>query len=498
MRTPVRSRSAWGRAAGAAIALTAACGDLPALEEADASRTRRDAAGPDAIAPEDTGLGTPDTGTETMDAGLATLDTGTGTPDAGVIATDASVMDVGLGIDGWVGPSEDSGQDAFVPSISDGGPRARLECVHRHALGEDLFLLARDSDTSVPSFATVATTAGLLVAVYSTTSAGTRALEVFQVRTSGADAGPLPPETLPETEGGSLPTLVSGPDGFWLSFVQGGQLRVARFDESFTALGSPSTVASASPSTPPRLARTSTGGYLVWTSGSEIRGRALDESGAPAGLEHVLVSAGRAVQQVALERVGAGDALALSWANGGAPRVARLDPSSGTTGAASDVAGDPGIFSSLDLAGASRPATPGATPLAGAAVYDVDDLGFRDVVFRVVSEMGGPALSVAAIAAGGEQAWGATVEPYLSGYAVAYRARVPRVERPVLRVGYLDEESCAVGAVLDSFTLGTLGSETGAPAALGVDGDTMMIAWSERQDLYVDYVVATLTCTERR
>jgi hypothetical protein len=390
--------------------------------------------------------------------------------------------------------------DVFFPEGWDGGPPGSLDCVHAHRMGEDLFRLSVDGNKDVPSFASVASGAGELVAVYSSSDfvpgSGLRNLEVFRLRSSGADPV-VPPALIPGTEGASLPTLVAGDDGYWLSYVQGGSILVARFDASFAPVGAPSTVVSASPSVPPQLVRTSTGGYVAWVSGVEIRGRPLDANGAPSGAERLLLMGSSAFQQASLERVGAEDALALAWADGGRPRVARLDPSTGTLGPASDLSGDPGIFTSLDMAGISSAGDMGEVPLAGAAVYDLNDLGFRDVVFRVVSESGSSSLPVATVAAGGDQAWGATVAPYLSGYAVAYRAMVAGLPRPVLRVGYLDREGCRVGAVSDRYVVGALGSATGAPAELGVEGGTMLIVWSEERDTYFEYWAATLTCTER-
>ncbi|GAB4208467.1 MAG: hypothetical protein OHK0013_26950 [Sandaracinaceae bacterium] len=421
--------------------------------------------------------------------------------DAGAVDAYFETADIGPLVDAPPGPREDTGPvDAFVPMGFDGGMGSALDCLHMHALGEDVFLLSRDGNKDVPSFTSVVGSDGQLVSVYSSSDfvpgSGLRNLEVFRVIATGPDRGPVPPAIIPGTEGASLPTLAAGPGGFWLSYVQGGNIRVARFDTSFAPVGSPATVASASPTTPPRLARTSTGGFLIWVSGSEIRGRALDANAAPMGPERTLVSGGPPIQQASIERVGSGDALAVAWADGGIPRVARLDPSAGTLGTASNVAGDPGIFTSIDMGGFS-PGSSMVAPLNGATVYDLNDMGFRDVVFRIVSDTALPALPVATVAMGGDQAWGATVEPFLSGYAIAYRARIPGIALPVLRVGYLDREGCRVGAVSDRFVIGTIGSETGAPPQLGVQGGTMMIVWSEEQDTYYEYWAATLTCGER-
>jgi hypothetical protein len=427
--------------------------------------------------------------------------------DAGPVDAYFETADIGPLVDAPPGPREDTGPvDAFVPMGFDGGVGAALDCLHRHALGEDVFLLARDGNKDVPSFTSVVGSDGQLVSVYSSSDfvpgSGLRNLEVFRVIASGPDRGPVPPALVPGTTGASLPTLAAGPGGYWLSYVQDGSIRVARFDTSFAPVGSPATIASASPTTPPRLARTSTGGFILWVSGNEIRGRALDANAAPVGMERVLVSGGPAIQQASIQRVGMGDALAVAWAVAGAtpaerlPRVARLDPSTGSLGTANNLAGDPGIFTSLDMGGLS-PGSDMAAPLSGAAVYDLDDMGFRDVVFRIVSDTAMPALPAASVAMGGDQAWGATVEPFLSGYALAYRARIPGIATPVLRVGYLDRDGCRVGAVSDRFVVGAIGSETGAPPVLGVQGGTMMIVWSDEHDSYFEYWAATLTCGER-
>jgi hypothetical protein len=410
--------------------------------------------------------------------------------------------DIGPLVDAPPPPREDAGPvDAFVPMGFDSGAGAALDCVHRHAFGEDVFLLSRDGNKDVPSFTSVVGQDGQLVGVYSSSDftgrLGERNLEVFRVITSGPDMGPVAPAVIPGTTGASLASLVAASPGYWLSYVQGGNLLVARFDDDFNPVGSPATVAAVTGvTTPPRLAHTSAGGFVIWVSGTQIRGRALNDMAAPSGPERTLVMGSATIQQASLQRVGASDTLAVAWADGDLPHVARLDPAAGTLGLASNVAGDPGIFTSIDMAGMSMGSM--ASPsLAGAAVYDLNDMGFRDVVFRVISDTAAPALPSASVGMAGDQAWGATVEPYLGGFALAYRARIPGIASPILRVGYLDREDCRVGAVSDRFVIGAIASETGAPPELGVEGGMMMIVWSEEFDTYHEYWAATLTCTER-
>lgn len=140
-------------------------------------------------------------------------------------------------------------------------------------------------------------------------------------------------------------------------------------------------------------------------------------------------------------------------------------------------------------------------PFAGATVYDLDDLGARDVVFRIIDDTTGtlrPNFPAATVASGGDYAWSASVEPFLSGYALAYRALLPGVERTALRIGYLDRDDCALGTVTDRFVLGLIDSETGAVPQLGVDGGTMLVVWSdERAGEYFDYWASVMVCSER-
>jgi len=393
---------------------------------------------------------------------------------------------------------DDTNTDTGAVVGFDSGSGTALDCRHSHLFGEDFWYLARDEDSSVPSFTSVAGRAGSLVGVYSSTERmGSRRLEVFRYSTTtrtGAD-----PVALAGGAGGSLPTVVASTDGFWVSFVVGTEIRVGRFTPEMAAIGAPVMVGSDTVTTPPRLVTTSAGGYVIWVVGNTIRGRALDAMGRPvATAASTIVMADAPIQQASLQRVGATDQLAVSWATGGRPQVAPL--TGGAVGTAEFVAGDDGIYTSIDMGGQSAMTAMGV-PFAGAAVYDLNELGARDVVFRILDQTSGtlrPNFPAATVSMSGDYAWSASVEPFLSGYALAYRALIPGVERPALRIGYLDRDGCALGRVSDRFVLGLIDSETGAVPQLGVDGGTMLVVWSdERAGEYFDYWASVMTCTER-
>ncbi len=394
---------------------------------------------------------------------------------------------------------DDTNEDTGPSMGFDSGPGTALDCRHSHLFGEDFWYLARDLDATVPSFTSVAGRSGNLVGVYSSTERmGTRRVEVFRYVTGSTRRG-FDPVALAGGAGGTLPTVVSSTDGFWVSFVVGTEIRVARFTADMAPIGSPVMVGSDAVTTPPRLVTTSSGGYVVWVVGNTVRGRALDSMGMPIATAATLVTGDGPIQQASLQRVGGSDQLALSWADGGRPRVASL--TGGALGTAEFVAGDDGIFTSLDMGGQSAMPTMGV-PFAGAAVYDLNDLGARDVIFRIIDDTTPgvlrPNFPAATVARSGDFAWSASVEPFLSGYAMAYRALLPGLERTALRIGYLDREGCALGTVSDRFVLGLIDSETGAVPQLGVDGGTMLVVWSdERAGEYFDYWASVMTCTER-
>jgi hypothetical protein len=377
----------------------------------------------------------------------------------------------------------------------DAGSGFALDCRHSHVFGEDFWFLSRDNDSATPSFTSVAGRSGNLVGVYSTTtSAGARRLEVFRYQTASAMG--IDPVALAGGAGGSLPTVVSSSDGFWVSFVVGNEIRVGRFGPDMAPIGSPVMVGSDTVTTPPRLMTTSSGGYVIWVTGNTIRGRALDMMGIPTGSPATLVTGSGPIQQASLQRVGGADQLAVSWADGDRPRLAQL--TGGVLGTAEFVAGDPGIFTSIDMGGQSA-GTMAGLPLAGAAVYDLDDLGSRDVIFRIIDDTIRPNFPAATVSSAGDFAWSASVEPFLSGYALAYRARLTGVESTVLRIGYLDREGCRLGSVTDRFVIGLIDSETGAVPQLGVDGGTMLIVWSDEAagSAFHEYWASVMTCTER-
>jgi hypothetical protein len=390
---------------------------------------------------------------------------------------------------------DDTNSDAGPLVGLDSGPGTALDCRHSHIFGEDFWFLSRDMESSTPSFTSVAGRSGNLVGVYSTTtSTGERRLEVFRYQTASATG--IDPVPLAGGAGGSLPTVVSSSDGFWVSFVVGSEIRVGRFGPDMAPVGSPVVVGSDTVTTPPRLMTTSSGGYVIWVTGNTIRGRALDMMGMPTGSPSTLITGSGPIQQASLQRVGASDQLAVSWADGDRPHIAQL--TGGALGTAEFVGGDPGIFTSIDMGGRSA-GTMAGLPLAGATVYDLDDLGSRDVIFRVIDDTVRPNFPAATVSSAGDYAWSASVEPFLSGYALAYRAQLAGAERPVLRIGYLDREGCRLGTVTDRFVVGVIDSETGAVPQLGVDGGTMLIVWSDEGagSAFYEYWASVMTCTER-
>jgi len=398
--------------------------------------------------------------------------------------------------DAFTMPGDDANIDVNAPPGFDSGPGMALDCAHDHVFGEDFWFLARDLDTAAPSFTSVVGRDGTLIGVYSTTpSGGTRRLEYFRYDLAGATPGGRDPLPIGGTDGGSLPSVAAGEDGYWIAFVVGGEIRVGRFNADMVAMGAPMMVGADPVTVPPSIARTASGGQVVWATGNTVRGRALDASGAPTGMVTTLFTGTAPIQQATVQQLAASAELGVAWADGtDRPRVARL--SGGTLGTAEFVAGDTGIFTSIDLGGASA-GTMAGLPLAGAAVYDLNDMGFRDVIFRVIADGAVPMFPSATVSMGGDQAWSASVEPYLSGFAMAYRASVPGLESTLLRVGYLDREGCRLGSVTDRFVIGVIDSETGAVPQLGAQGDTLLIVWSDGHDGFYDYWASTLTCTER-
>jgi hypothetical protein len=372
-----------------------------------------------------------------------------------------------------------------------------LDCVHSHRFGEDFWFLGRDEDSDPPSFTSVSGRDGRLIGVFSMSAAdgSSRRLQVFRYDLGGTDRGGHDPVDLTGTEGGILPSVASGSDGYWVSFVVGTEIRVARFTGDLAPIGGAVMVGSDAVTVAPSIARTDTGGFVVWAAGSRVRGRALDAMGQPTAMVADLAMGAAPVQQAAVQRFSNSDSRGVAWADGTErPRVARL--SGGALGAAEFVAGDPGVFTSIDLGGQSAGTMLGL-PLAGATVYDLNDTGFRDVIFRVIADGVVPMFPAATVSMSGDQAWSASVEPFLSGFALAYRARVPGVDSTLLRIGYLDREGCRVGSVTDRFVLGVIDSETGAVPQLAAQGGTLLIVWSDGHDGFYDYWASTLTCTER-
>lgn len=433
---------------------------------------------------------------------VAGCDCGGGTTDPDAFTTprpDTNVEDPDAfseSPDAFTMPGEDANIDVNAPPGFDSGPGMALDCVHNHVFGEDFWFLARDLDAAPPSFTSVAGRDGTLIGVYSTTpTAGTRRLEVFRYDLAGASPGGHDPVPLAGTDGGTLPSVAATAGGYLVSFVVGTEIRVARYDASLAPMGSPTMAGSDTVTVPPSIAHTGSGGYVVWAAGNRIRGRALDASGAPTGAVADLFTGTAPIQQATIQSLG-GSELGVAWADGmSRPSVARL--TGGTLGTAEFVAGDQGIFTSIDMGGQSM-GTMAGLPLAGAAVYDLNDLGFRDVIFRVIADGAVPMFPSATVGMGGDQAWSASVEPYLSGFALAYRASVPGLDdTTLLRVGYLDREGCRLGSVTDRFVIGVIDSETGAVPQLGAQGDTLLIVWSDGHDGFYDYWASTLTCTER-
>ena len=200
---------------------------------------------------------------------------------------------------------------------------------------------------------------------------------------------------------------------------------------------------------------------------------------------------------MALQRVGGADAVSLTWSDGTTrPSVALVNVAAGTIGTAMPLAGDVGAFSSLDMAGQSM-AVPRGVPLDGAGVYDIQDGASRDVLFRVLTATGGVTLPTATVGSGGDLAWSASVDAYLTGYLIAYRARLAGDTRTFLRVGYLDREGCRLGTVTDRFPLGQIESDRGATPQITSTGGDVLIVWSDASDSFNDYYAATMSCTER-
>ena len=385
--------------------------------------------------------------------------------------------------------------DAWVPEGIDASVGMALNCVHAHRLNEDYFRLSRDGNADNPPATAVATREGEMVGVYSSTDfvagSGERNLEVFRRNAAGEI---IAPAIIPSTVGANLPAVVPTTDGYWIAYQQGGNVFVSRVNATFT-MATPAMVGTGPITVAPQLVKTSTGGFVAWVSGGRIQGRSLNASGAPLGAEAMLVAG--PVQHMTLQRVGPADAVSLTWSNGTTrPSVAPLTVATATLGTIMPLAGEFGAFSSLDTAGQSV-AVMGGRALDGAGVYDLEDGASRDVVFRVLSESGGTALPAATVAFGGDSAWAPSVDSYLSGYLIAYRARLAGGTRTFLRVGYLDRNGCELGRVTDRFPLGQIDSERGAAPQITTSGGDVLIVWSDATDAFNEYWAATMTCTER-
>lgn len=412
--------------------------------------------------------------------------------DAGASGEDASVDADLNGIDTNALPN-----DAFIPGGFDASIGMALNCVHTHSLGEDYFRLSRDGDAENPPATAVASRGGELVGVYSSTNflpgSGERHLEVFRRDAAGTIVSPA---IIPNTLGANLPAVVPSTDGYWIAYQQGGNVFVTRTNATMTT-ATPSMVGTGPITTAPQLVKTSAGGYVAWVTGGRVHGRALDAMGAAAGSERTLEMGMRPVLHMALQRVGAADAVSLTWSDGTTrPSVALVNVAAGTIGTATPLAGDVGAFSSLDMAGQSM-AVPGGIALAGAGVYDIEDGASRDVLFRVLTATGDATLPTATVGAGGDLAWAASVDAYLTGYLIAYRARLAGDTRTFLRVGYLDRNGCELGTVTDRFPLGLIDSDEGATPQITSTGGDVLIVWSDASDSFNDYYAATMSCTER-
>ena len=387
--------------------------------------------------------------------------------------------------------------DSFIPGGFDASVGMALNCVHTHSLGEDYFRLSRDGDAENPPATAVVSRSGELVGVYSSTDfvpgSGERHLEVFRRDARGTIVSPA---IIPNTLGANLPAVVSSTDGYWIAYQQGGNVFVTRTNATMTT-ATPSMVGTGPITTAPQLVKTSVGGYVAWVTGGRVRGRALDAMGAAAGSERTLEMGMRPVLHMALQRVGGADAVSLTWSDGTTrPSVALVNVAAGTIGTAMPLAGDVGAFSSLDMAGQSM-AVPRGVPLDGAGVYDIQDGASRDVLFRVLTATGGVTLPTATVGSGGDLAWSASVDAYLTGYLIAYRARLAGDTRTFLRVGYLDREGCRLGTVTDRFPLGQIESDRGATPQITSTGGDVLIVWSDASDSFNDYYAATMSCTER-
>ena len=421
-------------------------------------------------------------------------DTGRMPRDAGsdsgaVVEDDASIDANAPAID--TNPTLD---DAFVPGGPDAPLGMALNCVHTHSLGDDYFRLSRDGDADNPPATSVATRAGEMVGVFSTSNdAGTRSLQVFR-RTAAGEI--IAPATIPNSTGANLPNIVATTDGYWIAYQQGTNVIVARVNADFT-MSTPSTVGTGPITTAPQLVKTSTGGFVAWITGGDVRGRALDAMGAASGTERTLDASAMPIRHMALQRVGAEDAVSITWSDGvSRPSVAPVNVAAGTVGAVMPLAGEFGAFSSLDTAGQSVEVV-GGRALDGAGVYDLEDGASRDVVFRVLTATGATALPAATVGIGGDLAWAPSVDTYLSGYLIAYRARLVGGTSTFLRVGYLDRNGCDLGIVTDRFPLGQIDSDRGAAPQVTTSGNDVLIVWSDATDSYNDYWAATMSCTER-
>ena len=402
-------------------------------------------------------------------------------------------------------------RDAFRPDApqGDSGPNLPVACAP--VLEEDIFTIARDEETSPPPVISFARGASEFVVVWAETSARTadaRRLMFTRIPTEGS---PAPPASLgDQTDGGMAPDVVAVSSGYLVAWHRGAgpEVVVQAFDTMMAATGAPIVISTGS-ATLPRLAAVTGGAVVAWVSGTTIFARRVDGSGNPAAAVETLADTGVPPSRISISDLGAVGGLVVAWSPPtDAEQRVRLRGVAATgapAGTTIELGTDPDSAGSIDVAGLSASGEPGVEPLQGAAVFDADQLGFRDVRLRLLGADGTPVFAEASITESGRSSWSPSVVQFGDGYMIGHRAFIPdamggTLIDPVIRLAYLDRNGCRVGRTTTQHTITTMLSDVGGPLAIDRIDEHVLVGWTEiifdgggTPDV-TDYRVARVEC----
>lgn len=333
--------------------------------------------------------------------------------------------------------------------------------------------------------------------VFSDSSSGTRRLTRVRVGADGQSAGGVPIEGLPE--GAVSPSMSAVSDGWVLGYSTSGQeIASARLDSNFALVGAPAEIAAEGAQ--PRVAALPDGAWMVWNQRGSVWGRTADLSGAPNAASIELLRGLSDATPTALSSFGDDASLlvASGSASGSLGRAAgRRLGSAAPLSERFDIGASDFASGTIALARRTASAPPGAEPLQGASVFEV--LVAQTHVIRFVLldlENGLPirASNEATISERDEDAWGAAVAPFETGYVVAYRSRPLAGGPSRIRLAFLSRDSCRLGVVDARFTAAGTESIEGSPTSILVSDSLIYIAWAERLSDATEYRAVATRC----